>query len=432
MSDSFSEVMTHWSNDDLPEYLGKVAIRAFISEVKKGCTGEIHNEPLKSIQPQYDFFSGINSLGKCELEIDDPDYAKSDDKLRFVIIKFHEDDGGYWYDAPFGILSQLSSVLTPITFECLATNKTIQIQFCVNEKYVKIIGSSLNSFLPNSKINISKVDLLKNELKDKKKILPFIDSYYPNYPYHRNLIVSEQKDISHIFKLLKSLSLSKNELFYYRVLFERTTNKWDRNCFNLYTYEKKVLNIYPELNLSNEYFIPPATESKAYNQKKINPEHMPMFFVQPMICFWGSINKYNAIKTFINCYIYGDSLYKSISEDDFVNEISIKDIYEFLLNRKSHIQGHLLNREELAHFLALPCEQCIETDSIKLQRSDNIQISDSLLDFDIKLGEVKDNDRIVDIGISIDDFEYSTFILGKQGTGKSTLLLNILEQLGQL
>ncbi len=426
------EISTVWCSEDMPEYLGKIAIKGFMTEVQKGCTGEIYLNPLKSIQPQYDFFDGINSLGESSVKIKEPEYQNAMSTHVYVVILFHPEDGKLWYEGPFGILSQLSSINSPIVWECIATNKVTQFQFCVDYKFAEVIKSAIESNLPNSEVRISREDLLCHELKKRETKKPLIDAFYPNFPYHRNFVANGRKDMSHIFKLLQALRLNENELFYYRVIFEKVNKSWDRNCFNLATYEKKVINIYPELNLSNTYFISPVTSSNTYINKKSNPESMPFFFVQPLMCFWGEQKTYSVIKTFFTTFMYGDSAYNTASEKDFISALNLKQVFYFLANRTSHLQGHLLNREELSHLLSLPCEQTFNNEKFNILKTDGLKISQSFIDSDIQLGVVNTMDGSKNIGISIDDFEYSTFIMGKQGSGKSTLLLNILSQLGRL
>lgn len=420
-----------FGNNNQQEYVAQDGIDSFRYEMNKGCSGEIFNYPLLSIAPPYRFFRGYELLGETKIEEQPPKKLKNRSPYSFAVIVFNEEDGNSWHNAPNEILPQFHELKAPSFFEIIAIKNIVQFQYCFDDKYIKAAKNAIHSRLPNSSVIITKDDLLKKHIGLYIHNQFQISFYYPNPPYHRIFTGQQNKDLSNIFTLCKSLELKENELFYYRVALEPANDFMAKNCFNLHYSEKKALAIYNEINTWENYYLPPEAESTKAINEKIKAENMPMFWVQPMVAFWGEEKKFNILQSFLSSFRFGEKKYNTKSTNEIIEKLGNKKIIDSLINRTSHIQGHLLNRKEAAHFISLPCEQCLINQEFKIPKVVGEQIPIKYQNDGILLGTQKKLNKTINFKEPIEKFEFSFCSLGNPGLGKSTLLKNITSQLAQ-
>jgi hypothetical protein len=111
-----------------------------------------------------------------------------------------------------------------------------------------------------------------------------------------------------------------------------------------------------------------------------------------------------------------------LSNDDYPFEAHQED----LLNRQSRRSGMLLNREELSGFVHLPGD---EVRSPRLRRQSlRTKAAPVLSPTGLLLGMNDHAGRSVDVRLNAEQRVRHTHIIGASGTGKSTLLFNLIQQ----
>lgn len=346
-------------SEEQPKIQATSAINAAIAEASKGCTGEIFQYPIASIEPAFELFNYHDCKYEKKEFKETPKPQEENRKYSFVVPYFAASDAGQWLDRVFEALSSLNSIDETFFFEIIATNKRAQIQFASAQKHTSVIEKAFHAKFPSSEFCVQKDDFLLECISKADYDSFHIECLYPNYPYNRNLIAPISKHSSILHQLLQAISILENgEYLYYRVAIEKPKSSWEKNCLNLHVYEHKILSVYADANLIEGWPFSPYSESKKAIADKIHPESAPFFFVQPMIAFFGKRHKFDALKSFISGYRFGDSPYKTLTETDFYEKLGKKKTIESLKNRTMHMQGHFVNRLELSCFVLFPCECC--------------------------------------------------------------------------
>ena len=313
----------YFCNEKQPHYQANQAIKAIISEASKGCTGEIFNYPIASIEPGYEPFNYKDCLYEPKEIVEHPLPKKNSNKYSFVILYFSIEDASRWLLGVFETLSSMCQINGMLFFEIIAVKNRIQIQFCVDRKYVVTVENALKARFVCTEIQVTSHDYLQECIKAALHQELTLESYYPHYPFCRNLIapISKQQ-VSQLHVLLQAVSgLEENEVFYYRVAIEPTIAAWDKNALNLHNYEAKIHGFYSEANLFSDWQSSPFSESRRAIAEKLHPEKTPFYFVQPMVVFFGKKDKFSALKSFLSGYRFGDKSYLAKTENDFIKEL---------------------------------------------------------------------------------------------------------------
>lgn len=417
-----------WCSEKQLEFQANKAINGYYKEVSKGSTGKIFPYPLESIAPQFDPFIYRNNLYEDPIEIKDPRPLTTNNSYTFIIPYFHEEDSKLWFEGIFSMLANLHSNDGIFIYEIIAVRLKVHIQFCVQNKYVEQSKDVLKSEFSNTEFLVTEQnDFLQKAINQVKTESFFINAYYPQPPYYRNFISAQSKNSSILNLLLQALkNLEEGELFYYRAIIESAKDDWDKNCLNTHTYERRNFSLY-DLNLI-KWYLPPSSEAKKAINDKLLPEHSPFYFVQPLIAFFGDSKKFNSIKSFISSYRFGEYPYSIVNQDDFINKLGKEKPLDFIKNRNTHLQGHLLNRYETTFFIPFPCENCIANYSKALQTLAARPIPKELQEKGIVIGVQDFMEEKVKLCLPLNHIQHSFVLIGNQGFGKTNELLNILSQ----
>jgi hypothetical protein len=416
-------------NETQPGIQATCAIKAALSEASRGCTGEIFNYPIASIEPNFEPFN-YHDCKYDEKEIKDkPFRLKEKNKYSFVVPYFSVSDAGQWLTGVYDALSSISSIEDTFFFEIIATNKRVQIQFATTENNLSVIEKAFRARFPASDFDCQNEDFLNECLQNLNTDALSVEALYPKLPYYRNLIAPISKNTSILNQLLSSLPvLEDNEFFYYRLAIEKAKSLWDKNCQSLFTYEHKILAFYSDANLIEDWHFSPYSESKKAITEKIHPQNAPFFFISPMIVFVGNKTKFSTIKSFISGFRFGDNPYNTLHKEDFISKLGKDDFIKSLRERTMHMQGHFVNRLELSCFVLFPCENCHE---IKDHHFNTAVGKPIPLEFQkgILLGRNKHAAISTELRMPKELIENSLVTMGNMGYGKSNLLQNILVQL---
>lgn len=415
-----------------PEFQATCAINSVLSEAGKGCTGEIYSYPIASIEPHFDKFS-YRSCRYEELKFkNSPKRQGKNKKYLFIVPYFSVSDSKQWLTGVYDALSSLASVEEKFFFEIIATNKNVHIQFACGKKNVHEIQKAFHARFPSCEFDIQENDSLLECLENANTDSMHIEALYPRRPYYRNLFAPISKFTSVLNQFLSSASvLEDGDVFCYRLCIEKAKSPWELNSQNLHSFEHKVLTLYSDANMVEDWQFSPYSESVKAISAKIHPESTPYFFAQPMIVFFGKREKFGTLKSFISGFRFGDNLYNSATEEQFISKLGSNKFIDSFKARHVFMQGHFLNRLELACFITFPCENCHEIKDNHL----NIAVGkpiDKEFQSGLIIGRKKQGSANVNLCLPIKHVENSLAMIGNMGFGKSNLLLNLLSQLSEM
>lgn len=406
----------YWGAEEQRTLLAKKHHERFLSECRKTSVGKIFKKPLASIEPIFNKYT-YKALYEYTANNSLREFLKQDQPyecLAFVLKP--TEDKALFLEAGFNVLSHCSSIIKPIHIELIGTNDSVFWQIKYSPEVSGLIRNAIQSHLPNA-------TTVENDFgKSICSTIPTdIYTFYPQPPYYRNLIVPKSKSNLPLLSLLSAISqLEDDEWFLYRVTIEPAHNVWGNNCQNLYTYEKQIFSLYKDFSFDEgTWFINPAFESKQSISTKLSPDSLPLFFVSPTIIYKTSSKLTTPLKSFLNSFRFGDQFYNELSKDDY----SSKQINKILSHNHNYTEGHLLNREETAHFLLQPCQTCFE----RFGQLFSFPTKDDKNDKGILIGRNGKTENLVPFNA----LEFSIGVLGNQGMGKSNLMLSILSQIAQ-
>lgn len=425
--DSSTDCAEFWSEVKQPKFQAHAAINAFISEMSKGCTDTVYNYPLKSIVPQFDHFDYRDIMYRDSVELVSPGILTDKKEFKHLKLLFSIEDGYEWLNAMSCLLANIYDITSSVYFEIIKAGMFITYQITSPSEYADKISDTLQTVLKNCQIEVTSKDVLPECIKSIQRDNILIQSFYPNPPYFRNLYSPETKTTTNIYQLLSSISkLERNDFFYYRVTIEPARERWDRNCYNGYQYERKVFNFYSDFNCDTVWFVPPQAESKKAISDKLDTESLPLFCIQPMIVLSCKKSKSNSIKSFWNSFRFSDVPYNHISENKILNTISFESFISSLIKRENYIHGHLLNRKEASFLMPMPCKNSLENISIPLCRISDI--NNEYINNGLIIGKNNGGECIT---LPQNAIENGIALIGSPGYGKTNLLLNLLSQVAE-
>lgn len=397
-----------------PSDISKKAYELFIQESSKGCFGKVYDRPLKTIAPPFELFTYNKKFYEELPRLHKPDFLEKEilhDCISFVP-RQSTVKKDFW-EAGFNMFSQFANINEPFYIELLAMNGSVHWQIRFPKEFKSLIKNSIISNFPKSKqLNRDYI----TELTHPTNLI----TYYPHPPYYRNLITPQSKMNIALHSLLSIIDeFDNDEWFLYRLSIEPALHSWSKNCSNLYSYEKNLFALYHDLSSEGVHYVNPTFESKKAISTKISPEGLPLFFVTPMIAFKSSRQKEPALKSFMNSFRFGDFHYHEIDYDT----IGYEKTRNILDKSNNYVEGHLLNREELAHLFLQPCESTFE----RFGSLFNFPKSDNKKDEGITIGRSGKRNVI----LPYENIPQSIGIIGNQGFGKSNLLLSTLSQISK-
>jgi hypothetical protein len=390
MNNAAKDCVRFWNNYAQASVVSKSLIEKFKTLATTGCTGEVVNAE------------------QVELALTLPRKTT----IMFRPRTIGADD---WYN---NTLELLSICTFAFTYEIFALEDNVAIAFTVENKNRELMNAILSKY---GDCTVAKTDPLS-------KLIELSDSfdcehYYPVAPFYRNLITCADKDTSTIYQLLRN---AKNGM-YYRVNVVPAGEEWILQTKNAFEYEAKVVKINPDINFQGFWCSPTQAQASKGLVEKTKPENLPLYFVSPSLTLFTAESDHPGARTFIKQLIFGDSNYRVKS--DILNAISKDEYCTRLLTRQNILDGHLLNKTEVSSLVSFPCKKSLSDSSINLVKTTHLMPQHKFLQEGIKIGAIDSGENRQTISLPSSYLENSVAILGNQGFGKSTLLLNIIEQL---
>jgi hypothetical protein len=309
-------------------------------------------------------------------------------------------------------LSMLSYCSRPVSFEIIGTHKEIILQFVSKVEDASYIKNQLKILFPA--ISVLQSDTDQNVLVEEYKPFSVIDFGLKD-EFMRTLATSKTMPIDSFTGMLSILeNLEAEERAIIQVLFNCTINHWQSSILRSVT------------GLRGDSFFEDAPEMLPMAKEKVCSD---LFAVTIRIATQANtLDKSSIIldrlsfALTINSRSQGNILIP-LSDEEYTSIQRVLDI----IYRESHRVGMLLNTKELATFVHIPDVSLVSKkllSNTRKTKSAPPQTEGHIF----KLGKNIHQGIERDVSISNEQRLKHTHIIGATGTGKSTLLLNMICQ----
>lgn len=310
------------------------------------------------------------------------------------------------------LLLMLSYCKSPVSFEIIGSHPSISLQLVCREGDALHVSSQLKAYFPESIIK-EKVDSL-NEVFTSGKYASIID-FGLRDEFMRPLSMPESFDLDPLIGIFGMLEhLGEDEYCVIQILFSGAVNPWAESIM------RSVLD-----NEGGSFFMD-APDMVPLAKEKISS---PFFGVTMRVvgasttlekAFALSQSAGSALARISNS---GANSIIPLDDNNYTFDTRVDD----LLLRESHRLGMLLNSRELGTFVHLPSPSVV---SLKLERDRRKtktppQITEG---HELILGINEHQGKVKPVTVSVSQRLKHMHVIGATGTGKSTLLLNLIVQ----
>lgn len=309
-------------------------------------------------------------------------------------------------------LFNLSSCEEPIAFEVIASAAAITVQFATGSSDAVILKRFLQSYFPEAVVTLK-----DNQLAEMWRSTSQREASIVEFGLEQEFmlpLVSRRTDF--VLALTGALSeLDNNELAVFQVLFQPVQWPWAQSTLRSVTDDdgKPFFSNRPEL----------LTGAKA---KIARPLYAAVLRIAAVA---ESFDRRTAILRCVSRVIA--SLLEPTGNNVAVqnsDDYSYEDQEEDFLRRQSRRTGMLLNSDELLLFVNLPSSN-IQTPKLLRQTTKTRPAPASLVQSEgFELGENVHGGQTAMVRLTREQRVRHVHVIGASGTGKSTLLLNLIRQ----
>ena len=310
------------------------------------------------------------------------------------------------------LLVMLSYFTTPVSFEIIGTATEIIIQFVCNDQYSDTIETYINAFFPF--FAVLKTDMyLDGILRD--DLSTAIVDFGLKHEFVRPLNSTKSFTIDPLIGVLGVLErLAVNEHAGMQILFQPTVNQWSESILRSVTMHDGTSFFLdapesPKLALDKVQSPLYGVTIRTFGQSE---EIEDAFHILERISFallQGSKGTFNELIP--------------LSDQRYDFEMRISDIYA----RESHRLGMLLNIDELVSVLHFPSETIVSKKLFASSRKTK-EVPRIAMNKRFVIGQNTHNGFQTDVTFGVEERLKHTHIVGATGTGKSTLIANLILQ----
>lgn len=309
-------------------------------------------------------------------------------------------------------LLNLSRCQEPIAFELLGTHKLVTAQFAAHPNDAGHLHRQLGAYFPDALFQ-RKADTLMTAWNASAGEYAFAAEFGLEHEFMLPLSIGKFDAFVGIVGALSELE--PQELALFQVLFQRANRPWAESIKWSVTHED-----------GRPFFInaPELTDgAKIKTAKPLYAAVVRMLVRSPSFRREVELGRSigGALSVFMNPH--GNAL-KPLSNDEYPFEEHIADV----LYRQSRRTGMLLNSDELIGFVHLPSSavrsSVLQRDVGKTKAAPDVVAQGG----GVLIGTNEHAGETVEVRLSADQRVQHTHIIGASGTGKSTLLLNLILQ----
>ncbi len=384
----------------------------FLSEMLGGLNNSSSNQTANSsavaayrqeIDDYQSFINEANTPQFCQY------YHSSFTELQLILPK----DLKISKAAAENLLLSFSYLSHPAAFEVIGSRRQIVIQFACTEKDAPQIKQQIKSHLPNCFLKETTGYLTETWINGAPDNL-IVDFGLSN-EFMLPLKTASQFDADFLITIIGALSdLGEDEVGVFQVLFQKTRNDWTQEIID-----------------SAEYFqeVRPYSKASANTYSAKEKVRFPLFAVCVRVGgrsfnqskVWRIIKSIGAGLTHLASPTGNELI--PLSNDDYREEYH----EQVLLNRQSFRCGMILNCVELASIVHPPSNA---VQSAKLQREiEQTKAAPSIaLGNRLMIGTNTHNGNLLEVTLSEQQRTKHIHLIGSSGSGKSSLLLNLIKQ----
>lgn len=309
-------------------------------------------------------------------------------------------------------LSSLFLCREPIAFELFGTSKHISVQFAVHPHDAPLVGRQLQGYFPDATFIPTEktLETAWNELDD-------ADTAVVEFGLAREFMLSlATTKLDPFIGLTGTLAeLQAGELGLFQILFQPVHQPWADSIMRSVTdiEEKPIFINAPELV--------PAAEAKI-----AHPLYAAVVRIatrsQDFDCAWA-IARDMAAALRVFAHPNGNELIPLTN-----SEYPYSEHTEDVIHRQSRRSGMLLNGDELIGFVHLPSSTVRSPKLVRQMVKTKAAPKLALAQQGLLLGHNTHAGKTTEIRLSPDQRVRHTHLIGTSGTGKSTLLFNLIRQ----
>ncbi len=395
------------------------------NEAFKGCSKELSTVPV-CLEPKFSSYPEWIDSNQDQFESFCPlNYPDNIMTKRFNC-RIGLDHELQWHRAE-RFLKTLSTVNAWVGFEIIGNSKLIEFRFLIQEKDEDILQNAFNGELINCGLNESKID-------QKYQGNNFFYDFIPTTPYHHLQTEPKELQVSPYESFIRSINeLPESESGFIQVIFQPAENNWQQNVERLTDIEflaKTINDPYSPTRIIQ----PPSSELKNLANKIEIKAHndKPFYFTSLRAGIITGQSHFNAWPL-LSCFGLiqrGKRPFDFLTEREYQKRFDQKTINEMFQYGLTYRPGFLLNSSELTSLIHIPTIKDFVDQEITIDILEKLRLHNTPLlnESELIIGSGwLDNDPFP---ISVDETarRKNIHIIGKPGTGKTTLLENMILQ----
>ncbi|HEX3036429.1 MAG TPA: DUF87 domain-containing protein [Thermodesulfobacteriota bacterium] len=309
-------------------------------------------------------------------------------------------------------LLNLSYCSLPVSFEVIGLNDSITVQLSCREPDYLQVKEQLQAYFPETAIT-EENDFLKNSWREEKKTM--IVDFGLSHEFMRPLKTFNSFEPDPLIGIIGALdNLQEGELGVFQIILQPVRHPWPESIIRSVT------------DWEGHPFFTDSPEMVRLAQEKVT---RPLFAVVMRVIGQSKVSNRaweitralaSGLKVIANP---GSNELIPLTNDGYDDSVHAEDV----LFRQTHRSGMLLNSEELITLLHLPSVS-VKTKKLvrevkKTKASPAIAAGHKLV-----LGENIHQGKTTVVTLSPEQRLRHTYVVGATGTGKSTLLLNLIIQ----
>ncbi len=300
-----------------------------------------------------------------------------------------------------------------ICFEIIGTSDSITIQIACPRPLISFLSQQLQVYFRGCIITESDNSLIKL-FGDEKADLIIVDLGLSE-EFMRPLRTFDSFDpdpLTGIFGVLDSLE--KDDIVIALVLFKPVEAPWAQNIMRAVTDHN-----------GDSFFIDSTDIVKLARDKCKHP----LFAVNLRLLTKSTEEKpsLNIMKSLVSCLnVYADTLSNELVPLENTGYDPAAHLNDVIF-RRTHRSGMILNISELISFVHFPSDS-VFSKKLRSGKQKSVEAPPSTIGHEFILGENIHNGRSTKVSLSHDQRMRHMHVLGATGTGKSTFLLNLIEQ----
>lgn len=318
-----------------------------------------------------------------------------------------------WEQAEQFLLS-LGQCVQPLSFEIIGLSDAIFVQFVCRESDFPYLYQQLRAYFPDV-IAVKRLDLLKDHWDQRDQKEKIIVEFGLSQEFMLPIHTIQSFKVDPLMGIMGALSnLREEETALLQILFQATANPWAESI------SRAVLD------WEGKPFFLDAPQIVPLAREKIS---RPLFAVVIRVAAQSPENEraWRVVKALTSAL----SQFADPSSNEFIpldNENYLdEDHEEDLLLRQCHRLGMLLSSEELTSLAHLPSTS-VQVEKLQRETRKTKAAPEIASGHDLILGENFHAEKKTIVTLSPDHRIKHTYVIGASGTGKSTLLLNMIVQ----